>query len=148
MQSNDLPFVRNVVAALADAGVEVWLFGGWAKELLGMIAARAHGDVDLLYPATNFDKVDEFLADDDAAIEIAAKHFPHKRAFLRHGIMIEIVLVQGDSKSGYYSTIWGSNRNDWPADLLDDQTQDLRIASANSLITYRRDYDRLQPRGR
>ncbi len=145
MQSNDLSFVRGVIADLAAAGVEVWLFGGWAEELLGMIAPRAHHDVDLLYPAPDFHKVDGFLVADNAAIEIAAKHLPHKRAFLRHGIMIEIVLVQGDSRTGYYSTIWESNRNDWPADLLDGQVQGLRVASANSLINYRRDYDRLRP---
>ncbi len=81
---NDLRHVRHVMALLESHGVATWLFGGWAEELHGMVPPRDHADVDLLYPATSFAPVDRFLRRGEVQ-EIAAKRFPHKRAFVSEG---------------------------------------------------------------
>jgi hypothetical protein len=45
---NDLRTLRSTVSSLEEAGLTVLVFGGWAEELQGMVAARAHHEIDLL----------------------------------------------------------------------------------------------------
>lgn len=93
-RSNDRAFVRDTMSRLQDAGIKTWLFGGWAEELLGLRSPRDHHDLDLLYPATDFEHVDAFIARDGRLAEITAKRFAHKRASLSEDIMVELLLVQ------------------------------------------------------
>jgi hypothetical protein len=86
----------RVTSLLDDALVDVWLFGGWAEELQGLVPARAHRDVDLLHPAEDFTRVDALLRAEPALVEIVAKRFAHKRAFLLDGVMVELFLVRSD----------------------------------------------------
>lgn len=132
---NDLLFVRRVVADLEGAGIVTWLFGGWAEELVGLSLPRPHHDVDLLYPARDFELVDAFLSD-STMDEIAAKRFPHKRAFETDGLMVELFLVQG-AEGTYYTDFWGATRHDWPDNVLGVQAGGLRVASATALVDYR-----------
>ncbi|TDW97679.1 hypothetical protein EV647_2366 [Kribbella sp. VKM Ac-2566] len=142
VRRNDLGFVRYVVGRLEGAGVRAWVFGGWAAELLGLSAPRAHGDVDLLYPADGFAVVDEFLARGDVQ-EIEAKRFPHKRAFEIDGIMVELFLVQTD-ETGSFTDFWGVARHDWPADVFAVEVDGLRVASAMAVTGYRAGWEDLQ----
>ncbi|TCC40229.1 nucleotidyltransferase domain-containing protein [Kribbella speibonae] len=139
---NDLEFVRYVVGWLEGAGVRAWVFGGWAAELVGVSAPRAHRDVDLLYPGADFAVVDEFLGRDDVQ-EIAAKRFPHKRAFEVGGVMVELFLVQTD-EVGSFTDFWGAARHDWPADAFETEVDGLRVASAMAVNGYRAGWDELQ----
>lgn len=141
--ANDLPFVRRVVSELAAAGIATWLFGGWAEELLSLSPPREHRDVDLLYPAEDFAAVDAFLAT-GAVDEIAAKRFPHKRAYESDGIMVELFLVRADG-SGLFTEFWGTIRHAWPADLLDYRAGGMRVASEAALAGFRTGYPRLAP---
>lgn len=121
---------------LRSHGVDTWLFGGWATELRGMTATRPHHDVDLLYPAENFDRVDELLRSLD---EITAKRFPHKRAFDRDGVMVELLLVQS-AGSARYTCFWNSHRYDWADDVFPDD----HIVGANALADFRSNHDRIR----
>ncbi|TCC12020.1 nucleotidyltransferase domain-containing protein [Kribbella soli] len=142
VRRSDLELVRYVVGRLEDAGVRAWVFGGWAAELLGLSAPRAHGDVDLLYPADDFGAVDGFLARGDVQ-EIEAKRFPHKRAFEVDGVMVELFLVQAD-EAGLFTDFWGVARHDWPADVFEVEAGGLRVASARAVTGYRAGWDELQ----
>lgn len=95
------------MARLQAAGVRVWLFGGWAEELLGLRRPSEHRDIDLLYPAADFALADAFMAADGRVTEITAKRFPHKRAFLSDDIMVELILAQPASSGGYFTCFWG-----------------------------------------
>ena len=96
---NDLRFVRDVLSRLEVAGLDVWLAGGWAEELHGLLEPRPHHDVDLLYRGESFDSLDAFLGT-GAVTEIAAKRFAHKRAFELDGTMVELILVEPDLLGG------------------------------------------------
>jgi hypothetical protein len=109
---NDLEFVRGIVAFLDGHGVETLIFGGWAEELHGLCSERAHGDLDLLYPAEDFGCIDALVRAGELS-EIRGKRFPHKRAFIVDGLAIEIFLVQDDA-GGPYTVFWGDVRHDWP----------------------------------
>jgi hypothetical protein len=143
-RSNDLPFVRDVTGRLEAAGIVTWVFGGWAEELLGLRPARAHRDVDLLYPAADFTQVDTFLASGRRVTEIAGKRFPHKRAFLDDGIMVELLLVQSPCPGEYVTIFWGDTPHQWPHDVFSTTASGLRLASAASLRSYRASHPRLR----
>jgi hypothetical protein len=65
----------------AEAQIATWLFGGWAEELWHLSPPRLHRDIDLLYPARNFQQLDGWLLmASDELIPIVAKRFSHNRA--------------------------------------------------------------------
>jgi aminoglycoside-2''-adenylyltransferase len=143
VRRNDLAFVRETVSRLDEAGIATWLFGGWGEELLGLVASRRHHDLDLLYPAEDFRRVDNLMAADHALTEIAAKRLPHKRAFLRCGVMTELFLVRSSSASSgpaYFTKFWDESSYAWPADVLGTEVDGLRVASAAALQRYRADH--------
>jgi hypothetical protein len=133
---NDRAFVRRVLSLLEKGGCDVWLFGGWAEEVLGLSRPRPHGDVDLLHPAQSFAAVDAFLRRMREVAEIPEKRFPHKRAFELGGVMVEVILVQRDAV-GRFTNVWGITRHDWPGDVLDVRAGGMRVASPAALMGFR-----------
>ena len=132
--NHDLSTVQRSLRLLEEAGAPCWLFGGWAEQLRGLCAPRRHADVDLLYPAEDFATVERMLGESGLE-EIEGKRFPHKRAFLFEGVMVELFLVQRDTH-GLFTSFWGRNRHDWPPDTL-GSTAALPVASAAALTGYR-----------
>jgi len=112
-RKNDLEFLENIIARLKQASIPCLVFGGWAKELSCVIPPRPHGDVDLLYIANDFEKVDKFLRRESDIAEIATKHFPHKRAFVLEGIMIELLLISRKGNK-LLTDFWGEYKLQWP----------------------------------
>jgi hypothetical protein len=143
-RANDLAFVRDTLSRLQNWGIIAWVFGGWAEELLGLAPQRAHRDLDLLYLGTDFAQLDSFLASDRQATEIAGKRFPHKRAFLRDLIMVEVTLVLPAGGGRFCTLFWGDTQHDWPADVFSMEVNGIRVASAASLCGYRANHERLR----
>lgn len=141
---NNLNLVSVVLTILDSHKVYTWLFGGWAEELQGIIPPRIHKDIDLLYPALNFNLIDKLFLDKGIEIkEIKAKHFSHKRAFLYQDIMIEVILLQ-KYNSQYFTNFFGKKIFYWPKDCLEElnfQNQKIRIASVETLHCYRKNHD-------
>lgn len=129
---NDLDFVHDVVQLLASRGVKVWVFGGWAEQLVGLAPPRRHVDVDLLYPAESFAELDAL-----ALPWIDGKTYPHKRAFAHDGVMVEVFLVKRDDLGFYTELPTGTFR--WPRDVLSG-VHGLRVVGADSLRLYRAAY--------
>jgi hypothetical protein len=136
---NDLSFVMRVVDMLEDARLRVWLFGGWAEELRGLRPPSEHADVDLLYPARDFARVDRFLRSSRHA-RLAEE--PYKRAFELEKVPVEILLVQKD-EHGWFTDL-PEGRHRWPADVFATAGR-LPVASVDALEGYRR-ARRRQPR--
>ncbi len=137
---HDIGTVERVLRQLAEARLACWVFGGWAEELRGLCAARPHADIDLLLLADSFAPV-ETMFHEHSLTEIKGKRFPHKRAFLFEGVMVELFLVQTDDR-GFFTSFWGTTRHDWPSDVFSGQL-DPPTASASALTGYRRDHERL-----
>jgi hypothetical protein len=132
---NDLDFVQDVVQMLGARGVKVWVFGGWAEQLVGIAPPRRHVDVDLLYPAESFEELD--------ALElpwISGKRFPHKRAFAHDGVMVELFLVKRDDLGLYTELPRGTFR--WPRDVLSG-VHGLRVCGPDALTRFRGAYAQL-----
>ncbi len=110
---NNIGFLITVYTLLHNAGIPVTIFGGWAEELQGVIAPRPHKDIDFLYEAESFAAVDAFLATYKEVEEIIPKHFPHKRAFMFQGVMVELLLVQKEEER-FATTFWNKYKYEWP----------------------------------
>ena len=140
MPQTSLDLLAEVVQTLADAQVKTWLFGGWAEELSGLCLPRAHHDIDLLYPAQSFERLDGFLRAQSSAKEVEAKRFPHKRAFEWSGVLVEVFLVRPEAER-LVTDFFGTFRFVWPQDTLLSSVMlprgEWRCASAAALRQYR-----------
>ncbi len=148
MQSsrNTLAFVLALMQRFAHAQIATWLAGGWAEELWGLCSPRPHRDVDLLYPASSYDRLDQWLASAHDLSVIAAQRFSHKRAVLCEQVMIEVVLLE-PQKGGYVTNFFdGRYQLLWPDDTLSfllGREHPLSIASRQALHLYRRHHQQI-----
>jgi hypothetical protein len=137
-----LAFLRR----LAHAQIATWLCGGWAEELRGLAPPRHHQDVDLLYPAPTFARLDQWLAAVDLQV-IPAKRFSHKRAVLADHVMVEFLLLE-PQVTGYLTKFFdGAFQLVWPASTLGQVFVDDRwfpVASAEALYLYRQQHHRVE----
>ena len=129
---NDLVSVEGVQTYLRAQGIETWVFGGWGEELRGLIRPRDHADLDLLYPAPGWDRLDRLDLD-----WIEGKRFPWKRAFVLEGTVVELFLVERD-EDGWYTALQRRVHR-WPADTLASRGH-LRVASPAALASFRHSY--------
>jgi hypothetical protein len=129
---NDLDFVVRAVDLLWSRGIRTWVFGGWGEELRGLAAPREHADLDLLYPARDWRRVDELMLD-----WVPGKHFPWKRAFVLEGITVELFLVERD-ESGWFTQL-KRRRHDWPDDVFSTKGR-IAVASTAALSSFRHSY--------
>ena len=129
---NDLRFVERAVSLLASKGIDTWVFGGWGEELRGLIRAHEHTDLDLLYPAEDWEAVDALYLD-----WIQTKKRPWKRAFRLEGIAVELFLVQYDDR-GWYTQL-ERRRHEWPTNVFAG-TGRIPVASTAAMATYRHSY--------
>ena len=129
---NDVVFVERAQTLLRANGVETWVFGGWGEELRGLIKPRDHADIDLLYPARSWERVDRLRLD-----WIDGKRFPWKRAFVLDDTMIELFLVERD-EHGWFTALQRRVHR-WPADTLASNGH-LRVASPAALASFRHSY--------
>jgi hypothetical protein len=135
--AHDLAFVRAVVDTLSSEGLRVWLFGGWAEEVLGLADPWPHGDIDLLLLDQDFERVDELVREQEWPL---VKSLPHKRAFELGGVTVDLFLVRSD-ELGYYSEFLGV-RHPWPDDVASDSSS-FPIASTRSVREFREAFRRI-----
>lgn len=132
IKQNTLSFLKEVYILLEQAGISAWVFGGWAEELHHIISPRAHNDIDLLYPADSLDAVDQFI---ERNVLRKVKDFPHKRAFIYNGIMVEIFLVDKKTFSTNFFSIY---THVWPHSTFTELLkQGMRVVSIETLKDYR-----------
>jgi aminoglycoside-2''-adenylyltransferase len=131
---NDLDFVVRAVDLLWSRGIRTWVFGGWAEELRGLSPPREHVDLDLLYPARDWERVDELQLD-----WVEAKCFEWKRTFVLEGTAVELFLVERDEQ-GWYTQL-KRRRHDWPDNVFSTNGR-IAVASTAALAGYRHVYHR------
>ncbi len=140
---NNRALLSATVAELRRAGLDVWVFGGWAKELLGQCPSRLHGDVDLVLRADNFLPFDQFLSR-SPYVEVAEKRSSHKRAYMRNGILVEVFIASPAIGACAQTMFWDSERFEWPIGTFGPSHGDLPVISAHALAAYETAHGRLQ----
>jgi hypothetical protein len=131
---NDLPFVLRAMDLLRSHGVRTWLCGSWAEDLRGLRPPGHHGDLDLLYPARGWSKVDGLRLD-----WMDGRKLEWMRAFVLEGTMVELFLVERD-KAGWFTRLAG-RRLGWPDDVFTTNGR-VGVASTAALAGFRSAYRR------
>ncbi|MGH3003041.1 MAG: nucleotidyltransferase domain-containing protein [Gaiellaceae bacterium] len=126
---NDLHFVLRAVDLLESNGVRTWVSGGWGEELRGLEPPRDHADLDLLYPARSWQRVDGLHLD-----WLEGKRLPWKRSFALEGTTVELFLVERDER-GWFTQL-ARRRHDWPDDAFSANGR-VAVASTAALTSYR-----------
>lgn len=140
-EANTKELLNEVLTRLTESNIVCWVFGGWAEELRQSSEPRGHNDIDLLYPAKDFRLVDKYIKANKQFVEIKAKHFVHKRAFLVEDVVVELLLVQPESGQ-HITNFHGTKLYTWPKSALDKKKIDgLFVASAEALLDYRVNYE-------
>lgn len=144
---NTRKFLADTLRELATEGLSVWVFGGWAEELFGLRPPGPHRDIDLLYPATDFSVLEEFLQAHDDVEEVEGKRFLHKRAYRRQGVLVEVFLLRPDP-AGDVTDFFGTHLFRWPADALSAKVPLLGgyvpAASPAALTLYREQHESVE----
>jgi hypothetical protein len=138
---NDLTFVMRAVDLLAEGGSRTWLFGGWAEELRGLVPPGPHRDVDLLYPAPDFRRLDAFFLSE--RLDEVGDDRAYARAFALDGITVELLLVRRDADG--WLTDFRGGRHRWARDVF-GRAAHPPVASADALTGYRASYVSLHAR--
>lgn len=131
---NDLAFVLRAVDLLKSHGVRTWLCGSWAEDLRGLRPPGRHGDLDLLYPARDWNRVDALRLD-----WMDGRKLAWMRAFVLEGTMVELFLVERDKRSWF--TRLDRRRHDWPDDVFTTNGR-VGVASTAALAGFRAAYRR------
>ncbi len=69
--AEQLAAIESLGRALGDAGIEHWLFGGWAVDFWAGRVTRDHSDIDAVAWRRDYERI-------DAALQTAAWR-PHRR---------------------------------------------------------------------
>ena len=138
---NDIYFLNQVLKSCKNNSLDVYIFGGWAEELLEISPPRPHNDIDLLFRGENLNPIEEAIIKERNWKEIILKRFPHKRAITIDNIMVEFFLVNEESK-GFYTDFFSIYRFEWPFDTFSHTInlngEKVNIASKSSLSLYRK----------
>ena len=143
MAEPTLDLVRELFVQLRGAELDVFLMGGWAEELRGLVEPRPHRDIDLLLRAGNLDALDAFLEHHPEFTEIPAKRFSHKRAALFEEVMVEFILVR-ERQTVFFEGLFTL---DWPSDTFDEPLPlpvEMFAISAAALRFYRSRHEAIQ----
>ena len=127
MLANNLAFLESIHDRLKQAGVEVWVMGGWAEELLGLVEPREHKDIDFLYPAEDFLILEEWARGQSDVCEVIGKRFAHKRAYEVAGVLVEFTLV-----NDFHTNFFGTYPFVWPPDTF-ASTGEMKLVSPAAL---------------
>ena len=134
---NDLEFVLRAVDRLRSEGIRTWVCGSWGEELRGLIPPGPHADLDLLYPARDWQRVDALGWVDDDGVS-------WKRTFSLEATLVELYLVERD-EHGWF-TRHGRSRHDWADDVFATNGR-IAVASTTALSASRGARGRGQRRG-
>jgi hypothetical protein len=154
---SQLEGLRDVVAAFDAAGIEHWLFGGWAVDFHAGQVTREHGDLDLGIWLDDMPRIDEVLAAGGWA-DLRDPDVDGGKAFGRGDVRLELTYLYRDLEGEIYTPLQDGTRGRWTEQALADEFGELdgvrcRVVSLASMIwmkerarndTDRADYDVLR----
>jgi hypothetical protein len=117
-----LSALARVSTLLDRAGIDYWLFGGWAVDFYAGKVTRAHDDVDLAVWLDDLPRIAELLRDD------GWRHAPHRdedggTGYERATVRLELTYLVRD-KSGSIYTPLRQGRAPWSDEAL---ANDVRV---------------------
>lgn len=129
---------------MSTHGLAPIVFGGWAKEWLGVWPHGAHGDLDVLIPGDDIGRLDAFARLRDQPP--GKRPHPHKRAYRCEGGIVELMLIE-PSAGGFITNCYGHHQHHWQSPLGRAVRVGLHqpmVATPANIVAYERDYRRIE----
>jgi Aminoglycoside-2''-adenylyltransferase len=108
-----LAAIASLDALLTGAGIEYWMFGGWAVDFHAGGITRAHDDVDIAVWAEHVGRLAMLL---DGS---AWRHTPDEgedgyTAFERDGVRLEVAFLDRSDDGEIFTPLRDGGRGEWP----------------------------------
>ncbi len=135
---SQLDALRDVVAAFDAAGIEHWLFGGWAVDFHAGTMTREHGDLDLGIWLDDMPRIGEVLAA-GGWIDLHDPDVDGGKAFGRGAVRLELTYLYRDADGETYTPLLDGTRGRWTDQALADEVGELdgvrcRVVSLASML--------------
>jgi len=135
---SQLDALADVAAAFDAAGVEHWLFGGWAVDFHAGWVTREHGDLDIGIWLADIPRIDELLAA-EGWLDLRDPDVDGGKAFGRDGVRLELTYLYRDADGEVYTPLLDGTRGRWTDQSLGDEIAELdgvrcRVVSLASMI--------------
>jgi hypothetical protein len=119
-----LQALDDVAGLLRQAGVDHWLFGGWAVDFhIGEIT-REHGDVDLAVWLDDMPRIEEILVA-DGWVDQRDPDADGGKAFARDGVRLELTYLYRGEAGEIYTPLLDGSRGTWTREALADDVLEL-----------------------
>lgn len=121
---SQLAALRGVAAAFDEAGIEYWLFGGWAMDFHVGRVTREHGDVDLAIWLADMPRIGVVLAA-GGWIDLRDPDEDGGKAFGRDDVRLELTFLCRDGDGEIYTPLLDGTRGRWTEESLADDVREL-----------------------
>ena len=139
---NNQKFLCRVIKQCRSFGIDPIVFGGWAEEYQGK-DPWAHADIDFIICAKDLSDVDLMISSTKEWREIHLKRFPHKRAAMVDGTMIEFCLIKKEANR-LVTDFFNQVKFVWPEGKLWEEVHWLglhvKVTNKNVLDFYRQNH--------
>jgi len=123
--------VKAQLAALADvasafdvAGIDHWLFGGWAVDLHAGRVTREHDDIDIAVWLADMPRIEPLL-DACGWADLLDPDADGGKAFGRDGVRLELTYLYRDDDGEIYTPLLDGSRGRWTSETLADDVREL-----------------------
>ena len=135
---SQLDALRDIVTAFDAAGIEHWLFGGWAVDFHAGTLTREHGDLDLGIWLDDMPRIDELLAA-GGWMDLHDPDVDGGKAFGRGDVRLELTYLYRDADGEIYTPLLDGTRGRWTDQALADEVGELdgvrcRVVSLASML--------------
>ena len=108
---------------LDAAGVDYWLFGGWAVDFYAGSVTRPHDDIDVAVWQEDLPRISELLAQN------GWRHVPSEdddggTGYERDGVRLELTYLARGDAGGVFTPL-RQGRANWPADTFVNDSREL-----------------------
>ena len=124
-----LSALARVTDALEEAGLDYWLFGGWAVDFYAGLITRVHDDLDLAVWLEDLPRIVELLQAE------GWRHVPHDdedggTGYERGAVRLELTYLVRDADGRIFLPL-RDRRVPWPEEALVDDVGELRGVRAH-----------------
>jgi Aminoglycoside-2''-adenylyltransferase len=128
LETQQLAALARIQAQLGEAGIESWLFGGWAVDFYAGEVTRQHADLDLAVWVADRDRIAAHLEAD------GWRHAPEPgedgyTGYEREGVRAELAFLARDG-GGVHTPLGDGGRGEWPDGAFGGDVRELRGVQA------------------